>query len=1232
MPTLHRDIETFSTLDLTRCGAWRYAAEPTTGVWCVSYAIDKDPTQLWLPGNPVPDVFFEAERNPDWWIVAHNDAFERVIEELILAPRFGWPIVPIDRHRCTMAMALASALPGSLEKVAEALSLPLRKDADGARLMKMMARPRKPRRDEDPNGLYWHDDPEKIARLSNYCIRDTDVEREVYHHLPPLSDAEQALWVLDAQINARGFYTDGPLLEAASQVAAAADQAIQHELAQITDGALTSTGQVDALQAWLADHGCEVKDITKATLKHALRRKELDPAVRRVIELRRDAAHAAASKIDTMRAYRDDDGRIRGTLRFHGAGTGRWTGHGPQPQNFKRDCDDADAKCEAIATGDLGHVAALYPQPLEVVGDIARTTIRAAPGKRLLIGDFSGIESRVTAWVSEQQSKLDQWAAFDASGDPKIEPYYLIGCACGLPEEIARDVGKVADLAFGYQGGIGAWDKLAPEDNASSEADKKRYQLTWRRLHPRTAAFWNGISRMTVTAVRKPDKPLQYKRLSIVCDGDRFLKIGLPSGRILNYPFPRLKPGKFEDMVVVFKDSAAGKWTDCRFGQGAYGGLWTENIVQAISRDLLAAAMHRLEAAGYPVVLHVHDEVVCEVPIGVGSIQEFQRLLTAEPDWAAGLPIAAKVRNGERFSKSKSSKPKPAATISNPELHDDESDHTSDEVDGGDDLHEDHSLGIDEDVGAAPFAGEQLDAFLAFQAELQEMRKPQARPASHGPNGGAPRGNGADAGDEDRDDDEEADEPSPSAGYPHGEQRKGRTIATYLYRDHLGRRHTKVEKKVTRAGKQYPQSFWVADRWVARKPKGLLKIPYRLPDMLAALTATPDAAVFIPEGEKDADSVSALGLIATTSSEGATPPKAKLSNWTPELNRWFTGFKRAFILEDNDEPGRKFAREKAAALSDIVPDLRVVSFPDVPEGEDVSYWLQHGHSKEELLARCEAAPRNGGAMLQSVRASQVQMRAVQWLWKDRFALGKLGILAGLPDEGKSMLFNYITARVTGPDRYKWPEDEGEAPRGRVILLTAEDDPEDTVIPRLKAAGAGLDDVEIISMVRDRDQAGRPCERMFSLADDLELLRRKVEEVGNVRAILIDPVTAYLGKVGTIDSYRDTDVRAVLTPLVYLARERHIAVIAIMHFNKKVDITNALLRISNSLAFGGVARHVFSITDDVDNDRKLMARAKNNIAAKSDNQTLGFYFDTCEVGSDPESLSGKINLDCIAFGA
>ena len=650
---LHRDIETRSTLDLVGVGAQRYAGDPSTDVWCVAYAVDDGPVQIWIPGQTVAEEFHIAARDPDWLIVAHNDAFERAIEELILAPRYGWPIVPIERHRCTMAAALASALPAALNMVAEVLELSARKDDSGARLMRQLSRPRKPRKNEDPAGIYWHDDPERLERLYAYCRQDVEVERELYRRLPPLSDVEQALWVLDSTINGRGFHTDGALLEAASRIAAAAGSAAHDELARITDGALISTNQVTALQTWLGERGCEVKDVRKLTLKHALTRKALDPVVRRVIELRLGAAHAAAAKIDSLIAWRGADGRVRGTLRYHGAGTGRWTGHGPQPQNFKRDGEDLEAKRIAIATGELAQVAKHYAQPLEAIGDIARAMICATPEHRLLIGDFSGIESRVLAWVSGQQSKLDQWAKFDRTGNSRDEPYYILGRSCGQSEETTRKIGKTADLAFGYMGGPGAWDRLAPDDDSSSKEDKRRYQQTWRSLHQQTRQFWSGIDRTAIKAIRKPSTSITYKRFALSYD-ETFLRIVLPSGRALAYPFPRLEKGKFGDPMIMFKDNAAGKWVDCRFGKGAYGGLWTENIVQAVSRDLLAGAMQRLEAAGYHIVLHVHDEIVAEVPTDFGSVEEFQRLITTLPDWAEGLPIAAKVRNGARFSKSES--------------------------------------------------------------------------------------------------------------------------------------------------------------------------------------------------------------------------------------------------------------------------------------------------------------------------------------------------------------------------------------------------------------------------------------------------------------------------------------------------------------------------------------------------------------------------------------------------
>jgi hypothetical protein len=232
---------------------------------------------------------------------------------------------------------------------------------------------------------------------------------------------------------------------------------------------------------------------------------------------------------------------------------------------------------------------------------------------------------------------------------------------------------------------------------------------------------------------------------------------------------------------------------------------------------------------------------------------------------------------------------------------------------------------------------------------------------------------------------------------------------------------------------------------------------------------------------------------------------------------------------------------------------------------------------------------------------------VEWIWPGRFAVGKLGIIAGLPDEGKGQIFCDIAARITRPNS-AWPCNEGIAPFGNVILLTAEDDIADTVHPRLKAAGADSDRVEIVQMVREGNN-----ERMFSLITDLAILRQKILEVGDVRLVQIDPISAYLG-VKKMDSFRNTDVRAVLSPLVTLAAELRVGIIGIMHFNKKTDVTNALLRISDSLAFGATARHVYAAINDAENKRKLFVKGKNNLAP-SEQKALAYNFSVREVGTD-----------------
>jgi DNA polymerase bacteriophage-type len=609
---LHRDYETRSLSRLSAVGVPRYAADPSTEVLCAAFAINNDPVQLWTPGDAIPPEFIEAAANPNCIVVAHNDAFETAIERDLLAPRHGWPLIPIERHRCTMAMALACGLPARLSAVADALELSNRKDAAGERLMHQTSKPRRARQDEDPLKIHWFEDQERLNRLYDYCRQDCEVERELYRRLPPLSPREQVLWELNHTINTRGFHVDRAFAAAARRIAQAAAPEINAEIATITDGAVTTISQVARLLAWVRERGSALEQLDRKSIEKELERDDLLPAERRALELRLGGAQAAAKKLDALLARAGDDDRIRGSFRYHGAGTGRWAGEGFQPQNLKRAVAD-EAAIAAVATGDYAHVRSLYPQqPLAVVGDCTRAMITAAPGHVLIGADFSSIESRVLAWLAGEEWKSDSYRRFDATHDPCDEPYCITACKIFRKPEGSftkdspeRSVGKTCDLAFGYMGSLAAWRKFSDQ---FSDDEVKQFLQEWRAAHPKIRRFWYDVDRAALMAVRErgrvfPCGPVAFK------SAGAFLQLKLPSGRKLAYPEPRAV-GDEQRQHVVFTDNAAGQFKPCRNGQGSYGGLWCENVVSGIARDILAEAMQRVEAAAYPIVLHTRRDRV----------------------------------------------------------------------------------------------------------------------------------------------------------------------------------------------------------------------------------------------------------------------------------------------------------------------------------------------------------------------------------------------------------------------------------------------------------------------------------------------------------------------------------------------------------------------------------------------------------------------------------------------
>ena len=650
MSILFWDIETRSSVNLEVAGAWRYSADSTTEVMVVGFAVDDGDPQIWVPGRQaIPEPFITAAADPSWLIVAHHHQFERALAARILTPRFGWPEVPLERQVCTMTMALASALPGGLDAAAAALGIPLQKDREGHKVMRRMSRPL-PRRKRDPEDcVRWYEPTASELKIFHgYCKRDVALERMVFRALPLLPSSEQALFVLDAVINERGFHVDVDLAKAARAIANAERIAINAKIATLTGNEITSVDQVARIVAFVRRHGHLISSLGKRSVSDVLAQ-EPGGTVQRLLELRREGARASVRKLDSLLASVDDDGRLRGTLKFYGSSTGRWSGRGYQPQNLKKvETTDIDAAVDAILAGDIDRIRELGA-PLTIAGDVSRSIV-CAPAQHVLIGsDFSAIESRVLAWLAGETWKLDTYRQYDKTGDPVLEPY-CVGASKVLkravtPDDKAgRDLGKVFDLAFGFGGGLGAWRKFDPSDTYS-DAEVENFKREWRWAHRATAEFWKDLRRAALQAVHTGQRT-ECGKLSFAMQNGTLL-MTLPSGRSIAYPKARIGPGKLEGTrEIYFKDNAKGAWTDC----STWYGLLVENAVQAVARDLLAAALVRLENANFRPVLHIHDEVICEVPEGSGNTEDFLRLLTVLPDWAEGLPVAARAWSGLRYA------------------------------------------------------------------------------------------------------------------------------------------------------------------------------------------------------------------------------------------------------------------------------------------------------------------------------------------------------------------------------------------------------------------------------------------------------------------------------------------------------------------------------------------------------------------------------------------------------
>lgn len=648
MTTLYLDTETYSEADLRKVGGWVYARHPSTEVLLLTWAIDDEPVQCWdctdLPWTPTR--LHKALYDPSVTLLAHHAQFDRWILEHVLGCKTA-----VERWRCTMAKAYTMGLPGALGQLASALNLDddSQKIADGKRLIQKFSKPqpknRKIRRHTRET------DPEDWRRWIEYAVRDTELVRNVDRAIPDWNcrGFEVDLWHLDQRINDRGLPVDVRLAKALAELCDNELERLNGELAELTDGAVTANTQRDRTLAWLREQGVHTETFRKADVTELLARDDLPDNARRVLEIRKQAGRSSTSKYVAFGRTTDPkDHRIHGAFQYGGASrTLRWAGRLIQPQNFVRPPDgfDGDVAAEAVLSGEADW---LYDDIMALGADSARSVICAPAGKKLVAGDYAGIENRVLPWLSGEEWKLQAFRDFDAGiGHGMYELAYARAFRV-KPEAVTsgqRQIGKVMELALGYQGGVGALRTMAaqygvelpPEDGAVMV-----WVSAWRGAHPRTVSWWYELEEAARAALRSPGKAFAARRVSFKVVG-KWLLCRLPSGRFLAYYGARITRGG----RIQYEGVELGKWARL----DAYGGKFAENIDQAVSRDVMAFNMPRVEAAGFPIIGTVHDEIIAEVDEGFGSPADMEAAMNNVPPWAEGLPLAVGAWEGRRYRK-----------------------------------------------------------------------------------------------------------------------------------------------------------------------------------------------------------------------------------------------------------------------------------------------------------------------------------------------------------------------------------------------------------------------------------------------------------------------------------------------------------------------------------------------------------------------------------------------------
>lgn len=643
MNHLSIDIETRSSVDISKAGLYKYAQSPDFQILLFAYQWNEGPVKVidLMGGEEIPFWLMQALDDSEVIKHAYNAAFE-----WYCLNRAGY-MTQLEQWNCTMAHGLYCGYTAGLDATGKAVGLPQDKQklATGKALIRYFCVPCKPTKSN--RGRTWnqpHHDPEKWELFKDYCKQDVVTEHEILNRLTmfPMPEEEQKQWRMSVLMNAYGVRVDKSLIEGALFMDGVCTQELTEEAIGITG--LSNPNSTSQLLGWLADQETQVENLRKETVEELLK-SENPETVQRMLEIRQQLGKTSTKKYVAMETARCGDDRVRGLTQYYGANrTGRWAGRMVQMQNLPRNyIKTLDYARNLVKAMNYNGVKILYGNVPDTLSQLIRTAFIPSEGHKFVVADFSAIEARVIAWLAGEQWVNEVFATHGKIYEATASQMFGVPVdriAKGNPEYSLRQKGKVATLALGYQGGTAALIAMGALKMGLTEEELPDIVQRWRGANPRIKDLWYAVENAALAAMQTAQTQaihgLIFTLEGDLCYGQTFLTVRLPSGRKLFYPRPFLKENQFGKMAVHYY--AMGQQTKKWGIESTYGGKMTENIVQAIARDCLAVTLDRIDARGLRVVFHVHDEVIIDAPMET-TVDEICDLMAEPIPWAPGLVL-----------------------------------------------------------------------------------------------------------------------------------------------------------------------------------------------------------------------------------------------------------------------------------------------------------------------------------------------------------------------------------------------------------------------------------------------------------------------------------------------------------------------------------------------------------------------------------------------------------------